>query len=459
MRVTRRRFLAAVASTAAAPARAGSSLPKPRPGQGWTARSRRAGAPSSVGEAMARGELPGLLSPRDRPIARPFDWAAAGAALRARFPDLRRHFVFEYYPWYSSDPWYHWEGDHRNPPADIAASSMPRLGPYDSRSTAVLEQHARWIADSGVGAVNLSWWGQGDYTDRNVHRIMDVMRAFDIHVTFHLEPYANDRGRRYADDIVYLLREYGERRRWDCFLLLRNADGKVGPVFKSFRTVLPATGVDCHGVVYTVDDFTPDSLWQQQVTGVRRLLREDFDHVTLLADSLDFVRVRASGFDGIAIYDNYVRPETWPDFASACSNRDLIFSFNCNPGFDGIVARDVPPGSCYQPPVFEPPGWEIDWTRAAGRRLARQVAGWRIADSLQTTIRLQADSSLSNSRRGFFLAYVNSFNEWHEGHQFEPMKDYADLSASERTVGYHNTEDGGFRLSDLTRYLAPVVQR
>ena len=78
---------------------------------------------------------------------------------------------------------------------------MPRLGPYDSRDLRVIEQHARWIAESGVGSINVSWWGRGDYTDLAVPRILDVMRDHDIKVTFHLEPYAADRARRYLDDI------------------------------------------------------------------------------------------------------------------------------------------------------------------------------------------------------------------------------------------------------------------
>ena len=41
---------------------------------------------------------------------------------------------------------------------------------------------------------------------------MDVMRAHDIHVTFHIEPYADDRALHYASDIQYLITEYGDRR-------------------------------------------------------------------------------------------------------------------------------------------------------------------------------------------------------------------------------------------------------
>jgi hypothetical protein len=47
------------------------------------------------------------------------------------------------------------------------------------------------------------------------------------------------------------------------------------------------------------------------------------------------------------------------------------------------------------------------------------------------------------AKRGFFLVYLNSFNEWHEGHQFEPMKDAGELTPAERARAYHNPDDGG----------------
>jgi hypothetical protein len=143
--------------------------------------------------------------------------------LNDRFPDLARHFIFEYYPWYAPDA--HWSQWDRQPPVDVASNYMPRLGAYDSGDVKVLEQHARWIAGAGAGAINLSWWGPRDRTDRVIPTLMDVMRAHGIHVTFHLEPYSLRRGLDYARDIQYLIREYGDSRRWDCFLLLQHEDG------------------------------------------------------------------------------------------------------------------------------------------------------------------------------------------------------------------------------------------
>lgn len=426
--------------------------PRPEPGASrWRLQS-------SIGAEVEQGGLRVLRDAPDRPGLPPVDLGALGKTLRARFPDLRRHFIFEYYPWYSTNPWRHWNEEGRTPPIDIAATSMPRLGAYDSVSTTVLEQHARWIAEAGVGAINLSWWGPDSAEDRAVHRVMDVMRAHDIYVTFHLEPYSEERGLSYWQDISLLLKEYGERRRWDCFLLLRDGQGRQGPVFKSFRTILPPTTTDCHGVTRLTRDYTSDGEWRRQSDRTRTWLAGDFDRLWLLADSLDFARVSASGFDGIAVYDNYVRPSTWPAFAAACSDNGLAFSFNCNPGFDGIEARDVPPDSCYVPPEFEPPTRDLDWQQTRTRETARRLSTRRIFNSLQTTVQLQMDDGLSNARQGTFLVYINSFNEWHEGTAFEPMKHFADLTPAERTVGYHNPADGSYRLKALRDYLAPILQ-
>ena len=410
------------------------------------------GASSLALDLLARSEgLPIAASPAPTPPRR--------LPLADTFPDLPRHFVFEYYPWYGVAPWRHWTQWDRLPPDDVASNHYPRLGPYDSLSTTVLEQHARWIADSGVGAINLSWWGPGSYEDRATHRVMDVMGAHGLKVAFHLEPYADDRGHRFRDDCLYLVREYGERRRFDAFLLLANADGKSGPVFKGFRCLLPREVTDCHGLRQPVPDFTADSTWREQIEGLRATLRTDFDHTTILADAPDFNRLPASGFDGCGVYDNFVMPVHYRPMAEAASRADLLFSFNVNPGFDSITPRRLERGACYTPPPFEPPvSPPFDWAMESERERAAAVAEERIRESLRQTLAVQTDPALGNLRRGFFLVYITSFNEWHEGHGFEPMQDAPQLTPDQRALGYHNPASGDYRLSLLAQLLRPVLE-
>lgn len=378
-----------------------------------------------------------------------------GDLLRKRYRDLHRHFIFEYYPWYATDPWFHWDGAGRRPPAAIAASGLPLLGAYDSRSARVIEQHARWIAETGVGAINLSWWGQGSFEDRATHLVMDVMRAFDVKVAFHLEPYSRERGVRFADDVIYLLREYGERRRWDALLLLEDAGGRAAPVFKSFVTLLPQTTTNCLGVTTPVDVFVPNEVWQRQTARLRSELASDFDPITLMADSLDSPRTIATGFDASAVGNPYIRPNEWPRFLEPFDNAGMPFSFAVNPGFDNVEPTPPPADPCYEPAPFEPP-LNVRWDVEASREQAHLLSAARIRDSFVATLGHQTHPRSANWRRGFLLVPINSFNEWHEGTSFEPMKSSRELSAAERLL-YHNPVRGSYRLEILRDLMHSIV--
>ena len=111
---------------------------------------------------------------------------------------------------------------------------------------------------------------------------------------------------------------------------------------------------------------------------------------------------------------------------------------------------------CYGGPLgFEPGGSHPNWAEMQARVIAQGLALSRISESFITTTTLQQQAGSSNGERRFFLSYVNSFNEWHEGSQFEPAKDFADLTADERRIGYHNPPDGMARL----RHLGTLIDR
>jgi hypothetical protein len=133
-----------------------------------------------------------------------------------------------------------------------------------------------------------------------------------------------------------------------------------------------------------------------------------------------------------------------------------VFSFNINSGFDGIAQRNVPPGSCYSPPRFEPSA-TLDWSRPLDRERARLLSEERIGESAHMTFALQTDRTLTDSSAGFFMVYINSFNEWHEGTAFEPMRNSSDLLPEEIPFNYHNPADGSYRLNYLTNRLASVL--
>ena len=126
------------------------------------------------------------------------------------------------------------------------------------------------------------------------------------------------------------------------------------------------------------------------------------------------------------------------------------------------TAAPASPAACGQvapPPAFVPATADLDLASADGREAAAEISSRRIRESFQTTLAVQADPALSNARHGFFLSYVNSWNEWHEGHAFEPMADAPALNPSERAVGYFNPLRGDYRLAVLRELLQGVLSK
>ena len=125
---------------------------------------------------------------------------------------------------------------------------------------------------------------------------------------------------------------------------------------------------------------------------VRSALADHFDHVYLLADSSAVEPVREGGFDGVALYDNFVRPAASPHIAHQFTGAGLLFSFNVNAGFDGIPRRHIVDGCCDDPPRLEPPA-SLDVDSPFSREAAKVRAERRIDDSLYHTLALQAESA------------------------------------------------------------------
>ena len=220
-----------------------------------------------------------------------------------------------------------------------------------------------------------------------------------------------------------------------------------------FATTLPDQLEDCRGELQDVPLHIPADRWRRAVDGVRADLDGLFDHITLLSDTADVRGAKHVGFDGIAIYDPMTERERWLDYALAASQLGLVFSFSSNPGLDEIRRRKVLPDSCYAPRPFVPRTADIDWSRPADRVRAEELATRQIEETLQWSIALQTHSWLGNVDLGFFLVYLTSFNEWHEGSQFEPMKDRSMLTPAEQSVGYHNPDNGRYRLDAVTELL------
>ena len=197
--------------------------------------------------------------------------------------------------------------------------------------------------------------------------------------------------------------------------------------------ILPATFRDCRGVERPVADFTPDGEWRQQLDRLRSVLRGDFDRVRVLADSID---VDARGRRRVRRH-RHLRQLRRPRALRGGRARGVRARAAV------LVQRQprLPPGARRGVPVVDECGQAVphaglrargdglDLSTAAGREraaaLSRPAHRRVVPDDGRAADRSRARRTRSS---GFFLTYVNSFNEWHEGHAFEPMKDAAALT-------------------------------
>ncbi|MET0237038.1 MAG: discoidin domain-containing protein [Kibdelosporangium sp.] len=286
--------------------------------------------------------------------------AATGAAVQAVSADVH---LF-YYPWYGSPSvngsYRHWEQGGRTPPNDIGADFYPSLGAYDSHDTAVIDQHMRWVQQSGAGTIVTSWWGQGSYEDNAVPALLTAAARYGIKVAWHLEPYSGRTAESTVSDINYIHSRYGGSPAF--YRDAAHGNRSAFYVFESLR----------------ITDWT--ALEQVKSTSI------------VLAQTTDTTKV--AHFGGMYTYDGIAGATApgWKNASDFCKANGLVWAPSIAPGY--IDDRAVPGNTT--PTVNRDNGamYDRQWNNA----LSPATGG--------------APTWVS----------VTSFNEWHEGSILEPAR-------------------------------------
>ncbi len=85
-----------------------------------------------------------------------------------------------YYPWYGtpwgpSHGWLHWDlCGHRPWEGDLASAHTPLLGPYDSRDPSIIRQHISWARMGGIDAFILPCFGRDRATWEGIRAFLRV---------------------------------------------------------------------------------------------------------------------------------------------------------------------------------------------------------------------------------------------------------------------------------------------
>ena len=303
----------------------------------------------------------------------------AGAAGRSRapsrevtFPDPRVQ-VF-YYMWYQTPGrdgrWRHWNAMGRRPPADLASSYYPLLGPYSSSDAHVMERHLEWLQAAGVGTLIISFWGRDDPGPERLDRLAALSRRYGIRWSFLIEPYPGLTRTRLRADIRWLLNRYGT-----LMFQVRRAT----PDFP-WDLPRPVLYVFNLSVLKPRDWIDLMRTYHQPSNGVAFILNDPLGTTAEWGPTDGFFTYTPAPAD--------LNPLFHPSLSALARKRGLFFAATVAPGFQTMRYRtDL---------AF------LETPRREGKLYHRN---WRLALSLKPD----------------WVAII-SFNEWHEGTQIEPAR-------------------------------------
>ena len=289
-----------------------------------------------------------------------------------------------YYMWYGTPThdgaWRHWNQNAHQPPDDIASQYYPERGPYSSRDAAVLAAQMADLRTAGVGVIAVSWWGQGSWEDKSLEALFAAATAGGIEVAFHLEPYAGQTAASIVADIRYLLGRFGSS----------------AALYRVSRPTSASASTAARPVFYV---FAPSRLPASSLKAALRGLRGTADDSIVMIHSPNAASAVRDGGDGVYTYDPLASPDSFAALVAGCRADNLICSPDVSPGFDNRQAVTKP-----QQVIDRQNGARYDTMWQAAIATGPEWIG------------------------------VVSFNEWHEGTQIEPARDYA---AGTRTyLGY-----------------------
>jgi len=124
-------------------------------------------------------------------------------------PGKAPHLLAHYMPWFQIEKgpgqtartWEHWRwdgpGPHHDPERraeglrDIASVYYPLIGPYDSRSRAVIRYHLQTARAAGIQGFIVDWYGIGDNTDAPIPLLLDEADRLGMRVALCYEEKIN----------------------------------------------------------------------------------------------------------------------------------------------------------------------------------------------------------------------------------------------------------------------------
>jgi len=288
-----------------------------------------------------------------------------------------------HYVWYKTrygpaGEWGAWTEGGYNPDIiirgqrEIDAPHYPLDGPYDSCDPVVINRQLEELQFAGIDGSILSWWGLGDYSDQALTAILEQAAGTNYGVTIYYETPMVARRREEGQSVA-------DRIYADLNALLVTHSAKPNWITVHGRPVV---------VLYVVGTYEI-AVWEE----VKDRLRADGFDPFFLGDTFDpdYLAV----MDGLHTYNPIgitmrgdALDEPYARACQACHAQGKLFAATAVPGYDDRKIRT--------PGVLVARG-DGSYFRETWRAAAASGADWVL---------------------------ITSYNEWHEGSEIEPSREY-----------------------------------
>mmetsp|Transcript_6962 Transcript_6962/g.17002 ORF Transcript_6962/g.17002 Transcript_6962/m.17002 type:complete len:907 (-) Transcript_6962:1042-3762(-) len=305
-----------------------------------------------------------------------------------------------YYPWHKND--FHNGGGYLR--QDLTPPHTPALGEYDDSDPEVISQHLAWFRKSNIGLAVTSWWGPNrveDSTTRDV--LMEHTYLGNLKVALHYETTGRIKEEDVdmsvpESDIQYMCENYFDHPNYYkvdgrpvLFIYISRKLEELGTLAEALLT-MRTTASKCGHNIYLVGD----AIFAKAPEAKNSF--KYFDAVTNYDVYGSMGGERNLGYIGSRekVTEYYKEQNQWRAMAK---NQDCAFIPAVSPGFND---RGVRPEKNRIP---------------LSRRLNKDSDEGSLFQAALEEARTIVDSVVGN------LIMVNSWNEYHEDTQIEPVFD------------------------------------
>lgn len=298
--------------------------------------------------------------------------------------DTDRLIGIHYYSWWGSG--WHWNKGY---------DGSPVLGEYNSREADVIAQHLEWLQAAGINWLSLSWFGRDSWSGRTIRDHLvpsEGMDEFAFSILYETQSQLEQRAngwmtdfdletnrKQFIADIEHLDDEYFSR---DNYL---HIDGR--PVFYPYVS---------SGFIGDFADVRQDA---EARIGQELYVLGDFPFQKWPPSKA----LKLDEFDGVANYSGFYQPweninelvpeqakQQYTEWLLRCHESDLDFIPTLSPGFDKTSH-------------YKESSKELPILHGSPKKFSSWV-----------------EETRGLMDQGPNAVLLTSFNEWHEGTQFEP---------------------------------------